>query len=1414
MPARSSSATCESLEKRQMLAFVVPAMNSLPGAPQTLYLDFDGDPATSWSNENIFTHWSVHGPAGNNDPVPGFDWDGDPANLDGNPSNLTGPEHVAIKQIFDIVAEKYSLWPINVTTVDPGNLTDDVTQKMIIGGRNTDWFNDPSSKVRNSGVSAIGGFSEFFLPNTGYVFSNSYPNNPNFVGSIIAHESGHAFGLVHERWSTNPPPVGNSNYPEYYSGDALRSPIMGAAGNGAARVVWWKTNNFPQQFSPDSIQDELAQLDFNLGPRRPDDWSLPYAPLTLSPDGANFYPVGGIIERSNDVDPWKFTAITSRATITVSGAANGGMLAPLASVRKESGGPYIAANVTTTNTSTKLEFTNLIPGTSYVLDVSSNGEYGSLGQYTITGTMQSFASYNGTTRKLTVGGSVGNNNLSLSRNYSNNSLEVTDSVNGGPLSTQVFNVDGIDSIRVALGNGTDILTVESLFKLGATTAIPVSVDMGGGTNTLRTKFEDNFTTFNIDGDQVKARFPDNSTQTVTSVGVDRIEVYGTTGADTFNLNSMPAFGYPHYYFYGGDDADKLVIGPQVLADFSPSTDFFGQQGNDTMELAASSLLDPKDWFIWSNVVTRHVPDTQSDSNYDSVENIQIDGSAGGNSIQVYELDAGVTANLIGGDGDDGFSVGYDDPREPGLGLAFSDAIRGTVKINGGSKGFDTLSVDDVDYTSLGNYAITQTSIRNTFFSNGIINFDASLNRIRFDGRQGGTTTVTTPVTTQELWLTDAPGISVGHLTIDQRPGLGSAELDLYPDRITNNTGTVNYPQIHYSGFESLSIFTNSITHAVKVFGTSHDIAAGQQTTVTTGPGSDMVTVYPHDFVAPGSASRKHRDPGDLTIATPLGVVGGNGVDTLVVDDTASTLPINYLINNAFGASTQNIFGLGAAGVGALNDVENIVLNAGAGNDIFRVDAYKSGSALHVNGGLGDDTLDVTPVSQDIKSNLTNAAAFIYDGGEGTDAFNLHNANDALPFTYIANTDTLQAIGTGYGSFTFTNPGAEAVAVEGGTVADTLDARTVAAGQVLTLTGGGGTNSYILTNSQGTQGILGAVYVHGGAGGVDSMTVNDAGESTGRTAHLTQSSLGAFPGDDYFGPGGAAYFDSLGSISVLMGSGADTIYAQPNSLAAVTINGGSVEDDALNLALAAAQNYAVNPEGGDGNVTSDNLQTLTYDSFEVGPNIDDAAPTISEGAYNFDAPQPNVTFLASENVSTDLNSGFLTLTNLTTGETVPAGNMLPSFEAATHTIRFVFTGLPNNALPDGNYHAEVPAGLRDLFGNAAATSTPLDFFVLAGDANHDRIVDVSDLGVLATNWQSSDKRFSDGDFNYDGVVDVSDLGILATNWQVSLPPVSGVALSKARPTTPFAQALTRAGLPSKLVKPVKVATPLSAMVELS
>ncbi len=54
----------------------------------------------------------------------------------------------------------------------------------------------------------------------------------------------------------------------------------------------------------------------------------------------------------------------------------------------------------------------------------------------------------------------------------------------------------------------------------------------------------------------------------------------------------------------------------------------------------------------------------------------------------------------------------------------------------------------------------------------------------------------------------------------------------------------------------------------------------------------------------------------------------------------------------------------------------------------------------------------------------------------------------------------------------------------------------------------------------------------------------------------------------------------------------------------------------------------------------------------------------------------------------------------------------------------------------------------------------------GDANGDWSVDVSDLGVLATNYNTSGAVWGEGDFNYDGNVDVTDLGLLATYYNTS------------------------------------------------
>jgi hypothetical protein len=104
--------------------------------------------------------------------------------------------------------------------------------------------------------------------------------------------------------------------------------------------------------------------------------------------------------------------------------------------------------------------------------------------------------------------------------------------------------------------------------------------------------------------------------------------------------------------------------------------------------------------------------------------------------------------------------------------------------------------------------------------------------------------------------------------------------------------------------------------------------------------------------------------------------------------------------------------------------------------------------------------------------------------------------------------------------------------------------------------------------------------------------------------------------------------------------------------------------------------------------------------------------------------------------------------LATGPTDPQGGGSNTVEDTFKAGVYAFGG------PDGS----IPATFA--FDDFLANS------YLAGDANTDGKVDVTDLGALATNWQKTNGTWEQGDFNGDGLVDVTDLGSLATNWQLS------------------------------------------------
>jgi hypothetical protein len=78
---------------------------------------------------------------------------------------------------------------------------------------------------------------------------------------------------------------------------------------------------------------------------------------------------------------------------------------------------------------------------------------------------------------------------------------------------------------------------------------------------------------------------------------------------------------------------------------------------------------------------------------------------------------------------------------------------------------------------------------------------------------------------------------------------------------------------------------------------------------------------------------------------------------------------------------------------------------------------------------------------------------------------------------------------------------------------------------------------------------------------------------------------------------------------------------------------------------------------------------------------------------------------------------------------------------------------------GNYASGSPQAYFRI--DNVRLETPADR--IPGDANGDKKVDVSDLGILAANYGGTGKTWELGDFSGDGKVDVSDLGILAAHY---------------------------------------------------
>lgn len=350
-------------------------LHSRPGANRVIYLDFTGD--------------SISGTAWNNNFGKTF-IDAQPFDLNGNPSVFDDNELTQIQNIWRRVAEDYAPFDVDVTTEEPPAeaLDRSSTADQTYGTRVL-----ITKNVSNCACGGIAYVGVFDYPGSMYkpawVFYDKLgPGNEKYVAETASHEAGHNLGLHHDG-------TGNlTYYGGHGAGPTGWAPIMGSS--FYKELTQWSLGEYPYA---NNQENDVSIMASHGAVARPDDAGntpLTALPLAGTDVGGNFtVDQSGMIETRTDVDYFVFAIDERDVNLAISPAALGPNLDIGASLYSADG-TLIAASNPPEALDAAIS-THLATGT-YYLAIDGVGkpqtaldpgysDYGSLGQYKITGTL-------------------------------------------------------------------------------------------------------------------------------------------------------------------------------------------------------------------------------------------------------------------------------------------------------------------------------------------------------------------------------------------------------------------------------------------------------------------------------------------------------------------------------------------------------------------------------------------------------------------------------------------------------------------------------------------------------------------------------------------------------------------------------------------------------------------------------------------------------------------------------------------------------------------------------------------------------------------------------------------------------------------------------------------------------------------
>ncbi|WP_019498919.1 Calx-beta domain-containing protein [Pseudanabaena sp. PCC 6802] len=341
------------------VSVALPLLSSNPNATGKLYLDFNGHTTSG-------TGWNTKYNGGAAFTTPAYSVDADP--------NFSATEIANITEIWKRVAEDYAPFNIDVTTIDPGNMSAANNMRVVIGGAWDDWFEESGGA---GGVAYL-----FSWQDSGdtpaFVFEENLANgDPRYTAEAISHEAGHTLGLDHQSIYS-----GTDKTDEYNPGGNGWAPIMGVS-YYQSLTTW---HNGPSADGYNVLQDDMAVIASSgngFGGYRPDDRGDTNATATALTASGTSVSGSGIISQTSDVDVFSFSTDAGAISLNVNVADVGANLDAVAELYDSNGTLVTSSNPTNSQAAS---ISTTVTAGQYFLHVKSNGSYGRVGQYSITGT--------------------------------------------------------------------------------------------------------------------------------------------------------------------------------------------------------------------------------------------------------------------------------------------------------------------------------------------------------------------------------------------------------------------------------------------------------------------------------------------------------------------------------------------------------------------------------------------------------------------------------------------------------------------------------------------------------------------------------------------------------------------------------------------------------------------------------------------------------------------------------------------------------------------------------------------------------------------------------------------------------------------------------------------------------------------